>query len=242
MLSLTSPKNIFGKELLSGSSLKLIAVVSMLIDHTAAAILYRAVLLPNQPIIQGSTLYRILQLYKAMRFVGRIAFPIFCFLLVEGFIYTSNRTKYALRLFLFALLSEIPFDLALKTSFTSEYQNVFFTLLIGFLVIWGIEHFKNTYYLHAALILAGMGLAYLMKTDYSYRGVLLIVALYYLRMMPALMTLTGCALLYWEPPAMLAFLPINLYNHKRGLPWKYFFYLFYPVHLSVLYLIRILCF
>ncbi len=239
MISLTSTKNIGNKELLSGSTLKLIALISMLIDHAAVAILYYGLLYPNRPISVGSRLYQLYLLYQIMRKIGRIAFPIFCFLLVEGFLYTSNRKKYALRLFLFCLISEIPFDLALRQSFFEfTHQNVFFTLFIGFIVLWGLEYFQNKPYLQALTVAAGMGLAWLLKTDYDYKGIVLIVVLYLFHLTPALMTLSGCVSLLWEAPAMLAFIPINLYNHKRGFSAKYFFYLFYPGHLFILWLIR----
>ena len=113
----------------SGSTLKLIAIITMLIDHIGAAVIARLLIAG-----QGSEL--LYKIYYAMRAVGRVAFPIFCFLLVEGFFYTGSRKKYALRLFGFALLSEIPFDLAFSGKILEfGYQNVFFTLLIGLLTI-----------------------------------------------------------------------------------------------------------
>lgn len=138
---------------ISGSTLKLIAVISMLIDHTGATVL-RAIL--NLPDLAASPFW--FQFWKTMysysRSIGRIAFPIFCFLIVEGFSHTRNVWKYAMRMFLFALLSEIPFDLALKGGwYRPDKQNVYFTLLIGLLVLIGfslteqltvsvIEHFS----------------------------------------------------------------------------------------------------
>lgn len=114
---------------LSGSTLKLIAIITMLIDHIGAAVIARL-------LIAGQGSEMLYKIYYAMRAVGRVAFPIFCFLLVEGFFYTGSRKKYALRLFGFALLSEIPFDLAFSgKTLEFGYQNVFFTLLIGLLTI-----------------------------------------------------------------------------------------------------------
>ena len=99
---------------LSGSTLKIIAIISMTIDHFAASFLYRGIM--TLPSVSSNTdLMQVLRkLYLVMRDIGRPAFPIFCFLLVEGFCHTRNPKKYATRLFLFALISEIPFDYGLR--------------------------------------------------------------------------------------------------------------------------------
>ena len=94
------------------SVLKIIAVITMAIDHVGAAILFPYVsYLFQTGAPQAEEVY---QLYWVIRDIGRIAFPIYCFLLTEGFFHTRSRVKYARNLFLFALLSEIPFDLALS--------------------------------------------------------------------------------------------------------------------------------
>ena len=139
----------------SGSFLKTVAVITMLIDHIGAGIVYPMLL-------NGLTLFSLsfnesVLVYRILRIIGRTAFPIFCFLLVEGFFHTKNRKLYALNLFVFALLSEIPFDLALipanefshtlqigealrtNTAVYLEDQSVYCTLFLGFLVIWAIE-------------------------------------------------------------------------------------------------------
>ncbi len=228
-------------QILSGSSLKIIAIIAMVIDHFAASILYHGILIPAAPISPGTPEWTIYRLYNAMRFIGRIAFPIFCFLLIEGFFHTSNRKKYAFRLFLFALLSEFPFDFALfRTPVTLEYQNVFFTLLIGFLTIWAMENTKESHYAiprQILSILAGCILAYALRTDYDYYGNILISVLYLFRHQRTWQTIAGCVSLLWEPPACLAFIPIHMYNGKRGISMKYFFYAFYPIHLLIFGLI-----
>ena len=174
-----------------------------------------------------------------MRNIGRVACPIFCFQLVEGFIHTSNRNKYALRLALFALVSEIPFNLAVNNQLIGfDSKNVFFTLLIGLLTIWAMEKLEQ---IHALLIIptaaAGGILAYFINCDYDYRGIILIVILYLFRYHKALQTLAGAVSLYWEWPAIFAFIPINMYNGKKGWNMKNFTYVFYPAHLILLYAI-----
>lgn len=188
--------------------------------------------------IPGHALYR------------RIGFPIFCFLLIEGFFHTSSKKKYAIRLFLFALLSEFPFDYALFDSPVNlDYQNVFFTLFLGLLTIWGINTLchkagNQTRLWIGKILIAAAGClaAWLLQTDYDYKGIILILLLYLFHDQKFLCTLVSCLSLLWEAPACLAFIPINLYNGKRGISLKYFFYLFYPVHLLVYGLILHFCF
>ena len=112
---------------LSGSTLKLIAIVTMFIDHLGVVAFETQISNYMVP-------------YYIMRLIGRLAFPIFCFLLVEGFFHTRDVKKYALRLLVFAFISEIPFDLAFnRQMFYWRHQNVFFTLFIGLLVIALLE-------------------------------------------------------------------------------------------------------
>ena len=230
----------------SGSTLKLIALAAMAIDHFAASILYYNILLPAVPISPDTWQWNVLILYQIMRVVGRIAFPIFAFLLVQGFLHTSNRSRYALRLLIFAVISEFPFDLALNVSVPDwAHQNVFFTLLIGLLVIWGMhtvweKKLPLQMLLMAVIFLLGCLLARTLQTDYTYWGILLIAILYMFRSSQVLFTAAGCVSLLWEAPACLAFIPINMYNGKRGVSLKYFFYGFYPAHLLVLGILRYL--
>ncbi len=133
---------------IAGSTLKLIAMFSMLMDHIGAILLDRIMIQHGaMEVIDQQTFEVFLEAnagvyytYQILRFVGRIAFPIFCFLLVQGFLHTRNLKKYLSRLFLFALISEIPFDLALPGRlFAWEYQNVYFTLFLGVLALVGIR-------------------------------------------------------------------------------------------------------
>ena len=141
----------------NGSTIKLIAIIAMLIDHIAATILERMIMragyflatISADSLSQWISEHKLLYFsYMTMRLIGRFGFPIFCFLLVEGFQHTRNRIKYALRLFLFALISEIPFDFAFRGEwFYTGYQNVFFTLFLGLLAMcafsWLKDHLKG---------------------------------------------------------------------------------------------------
>ena len=97
--------------------LKNLAIISMLVDHTALALLYNSYIKLNLPLTRGSFQHHLYTLYKILRGFGRLAFPIFCFFLVEGFIYTHSRIQYLIRLVLFGIVSEPVFDLALRGSF-----------------------------------------------------------------------------------------------------------------------------
>lgn len=217
---------------ISGSSLKIIAMISMLIDHIGAILV--------EPLLEQAEFSsgNLEILYFSMRTIGRLAFPIFCFLLVEGFLYTRNVKRYIFRLFLFSLLSEIPFNLALeKTIFYLAYQNVFFTLLIGLFVLIGLQKFKQKSYLSICVVMGGCGLAYLLKTDYSFIGILLIVVLYQLHnnKKQQLLYTALFSLILGNPFIIVAYVLLYFYNGKRGLSLKYVFYCFYPVHLLLLY-------
>ena len=141
---------------INGSTLKLIALISMLTDHTAAVIFPYLMIKYEVYTIDFSMDYASMALsqglagwlyilYQIMRRgIGRLAFPIYCFLLVEGFERTHSRAKYAFRLFLFALISEVPFDLAFHGyRVYLYYQNVFFTLLLGLLMMWAMKELEE---------------------------------------------------------------------------------------------------
>lgn len=224
---------------LSGGALKMIAIITMFIDHLGATVLRAIVRLPSVSSVPESQKMW-LAIYNLSRDIGRLAFPIFCFLIVEGFLHTRNVKKYAGRLFLFALISEIPFDLALKGNvFYPDKQNVYFTLFIGLLVMVGISYITENGTRNMSLailpIAVGMVAAYYIDTDYNYKGVFLIAVLYLMRYTRLYQCIGGAAAVSWEIPAPLAFIPIYFYNGKRGFQLKYFFYWFYPVHLLLLH-------
>lgn len=237
---------------LSGSVLKLIAAVTMLIDHTAAILIDKS----DFPLfsVSGHTLH----LYNLMRYIGRVSFPIFCFLLVEGFLHTHNRKAYGINLFGFALISEIPWNLVHAGKiFAPNTQNVFFTLLLGYLGISVIEKAsafppsdgdgmnpagRKRMLRASGMLLLLLILSILIHCDYGCSGFGFIILMYILRTSPLLRAVIGSCVLSARWVAGLAFIPIAFYNGKRGFirgkTAKYIFYAFYPLHLLALYLIR----
>lgn len=207
---------------ISGSWLKVIAMLSMLIDHISY---YYGCDNPY--------------LYELMRTVGRIAFPTFAFLLAEGFVHTRNRQQYLISLFAFALLSEIPWMLLNHDGS----HNVIFTLLAGILGLHVIENSKSHWITAICITLIGLA-TILADTDYSWRGFGLVLIFYMFRGRPELQTLFGIPLMYEYGimGVLVAFSVIWLYNGERGFiqgkAWKYAFYAFYPVHLMMIYFLR----
>lgn len=219
---------------MSTFALKLIAIISMLIDHVTVVF------------ITGN-----LWLYSIGRIIGRLAFPIFVFLIVEGFFHTRNIKKYLTRLGIFAIISEIPFDLAFYNSYMHKgHQNIFFTLFLGLLAIYLINTVENKYkskMLFVNLANAGITMAFslaaaLLKTDYGFMGILLIVAFYLFRgskplLIFSMLILSGDLI---QACSVLSIIPIAFYNGQKGRNIKYFFYVFYPAHLLILYLINLI--
>ena len=223
-------------KILDGSALKVLAVIAMIADHTASA------LLGDTSIILFRLGTWIIDLYDLMRMVGRISFPLFAFLLVEGFEHTRSVKRYAGNLLLFALASEIPWNLEHSGTLLYGGQNVMFTLLFGLLGLWVIRDYQGSREKKAAALLGLLALSVVFRADYGCAGFGFILMLYLLRDQKLLQAVVGCCFLPDRWVAGLAFLPISLYNGKRGFirgkPMKYAFYLVYPLHLLVLFWIR----
>ena len=231
---------------LSGTALKTIACITMLVDHIGASCIEAGLLLPEleRGEVSGGAWDQLslFQLDRVLRFTGRLAFPIFCFLLVEGFVHTRDVKKYVRRLFLFALISEVPFDLAFfRTPFDPSAQNVYWTLALGVLAMAGLKRFEKENGLPGwqGLVWAGgcAALALAANTDYNAIGVIIICALYLTRADRKRQCLVGALLFLFELTAPLAFVLVWFYNGQRGACsplQKKAFYWFYPVHLSVL--------
>ena len=216
--------------LLSGSALKIIAVVSMVADHCAYYLL-------------DSNSWA----YEVMRCFGRIAFPVFAFLVAEGFAHTRNRMRYFLSILLFAFISEVPWYLLNGADGT---HNVMFTLALGVAALAVFERLREHHVLCCCFILLMVWLAAWLGTDYEWRGVLIIVVFYLLgmvkntpvtlRRMLQLLFAFPIMMHYGITGALLACAVIFLYDGTRGFIHgnvaKYGFYAFYPVHLFLLWL------
>lgn len=233
---------------LSSFSLKRVAMALMLLDHVGVAL---HGMIPHAA-------------YVSLRALGRPAFPLFCFLLVEGFRHTRSRVRYALYLALFAALSELPADLLFRGwEARGAGMNALVTLLLGLLTLVALDAVLRALAQRrllaglccAAVTGAAMALAWLLQPSYGWLGVVLIVWIFLAgRRFPQHRTAAVCAAVaLWaagdtfldggiEYLGALACVPVTLYDGSRGesaLP-KWVFYAFYPAHLAALYLLRCL--
>lgn len=230
---------------MSAFALKCIALLAMAIDHTGA------VFFPDQ---------------AWLRYIGRLAFPIFAFLLTEGFLHTSSKRNYFLRLGAFALLSEVPYDLCLfRAPFDPEHQNILFELCAGFLLLWCLEKAlregKRWFFLPVPLLFLG---ASYFSLSYGIYGLAMIAVFYLFSGIPHIRALSGAVVTYGfngflslgfpflgrtihllssnftQLYAVAASVPLLFYNGKKGrYSLKWFFYLFYPAHLLLLWAVSL---
>jgi len=204
---------------LSGSCLKVIAMVTMVIDHTACYF-----------VSDGWQ-------YECMRGIGRIAFPIFAFLIAEGYQHTRRKWDYGRNLLIFASISEIPWMLL----HTDGSHNVLFTLLAGFCCIAILDKLKSHKILPLLFVLVIALATSALNKDYGIQGVALVMMFYLFKDKPLLQLLFALPLFYdFHPLGILASLGIiNLYNGERGFIKgaysKFLFYAFYPCHLMVIW-------
>lgn len=234
---------------LSREGLKVVACMTMLLDHIGATLILGWLM-----DLDGAAPIELFWVYYILRCIGRMAFPIFCFQLAEGAYYTKNPKKYALRLAIGALLAEIPFDLAFFGGISWEHSNVMVTLLLGFLMLEGMKRVDGFW--KAAVIVPFYMAAELLHTDYAGKGILLI-ALFaltrgarhekWLQLLGMLFlgsnaaTMVNGVPIYMDRCKLLALLPIFAYDGRKvsqskALQWG--FYLFYPVHILVLYFLE----
>lgn len=217
---------------MTGFILKIIAVITMLFDHLGY-------------IIYGEFSY--------MNYIGRLSFPIFAFLITEGYKYTKNLKKYFTRLLIFAIISQIPYMLFINTFSNSFSLNILFTLILGLL---GITIYDKIKYkpLGIIIVILFATIANILHFDYGWFGIAIIFIFYIFKEKKLLMNLFFCIVVFINYFynylislrieylliilfCSLSLIPINLYNEKKGKNIKYFLYVFYPLHLIILYLL-----
>lgn len=239
------------KGLLSGAQVKGIAVVSMVIDHIGGYVVRNWFMLSNYNIMTSETANIHMLFYwiiKVCDVLGSIAFPLYCFLIAEGFFHSKAPKSYALRMFGFAILAEIPFNLVHGMSLSyPSLQNVMFTLAVSILTLYAasisdtkLKGSKFQVPFRILIVILGMGLAYLLRGEYVFLGVLAISLFYYLRAYTYLRLLAFVPLVVPSLWSMLAIPVVMLYSGKRGKQNKYFFYVFYPTHFLFIYAIMVL--
>ncbi len=209
---------------LNSNILRLLAIAFMICDHTRVAI------------FDGN---------MWMNYIGRLAFPIFAFQISEGFIHTSNSRKYLLRLLIFAVISEIPFNVFCSSElFFPQYQNVLFTFVLSIVALKLLDFAKKEPTL-PKVAGAGIGviaiviLAEALKVDYGGAGIVIVVAFYLFRNFPFAFLLQFAAMflvfIFFYPGRTIFFkmqdfifripvqafslfslIPIWLYNGKKG--------------------------
>ena len=228
---------------LSGSWLKLIAMLTMLIDHTAYFLLYENFDVSQTLFTLGNTKVTV---YFILRTIGRTAFPIYCLLLTEGYLHTKNRLKYGINLLAFALLSELPWNFVHAGSLLYNEQNVFFTLFFGYACLCLLESDKLHPILRGAGMVAVVALSYFFEADYGAMGVAVIMVTYFLRHYTLARAAVCVCLLDVTWRTVPAYAVMALYNGERGFikgrVGKYICYAFYPLHLLILGILRFFVF
>ncbi len=215
--------------------LKIIAVLTMIIDHVGAFLVGNNVI---------------------MRLIGRLAFPIFAFFIAEGWRYTKSRKKYVLTLLVFALISQIPYVL-LHNWWNF---NILFTFLISILCIYLIEGYNLNPTLNMVwLVVTGLFLVLSQMfgvVDYGLLGVLLVVAFYFIKDQKVRLAI-GAAILcvmslrdfaisgyvlrgFTQFVSLISIGLLAFYNGEKGKTnLKWLFYITYPTHLLIIYIITL---
>lgn len=231
-----SQKQLKPYQILSGAQLKYIAFISMLIDHTNNALI--------TPMLNGKG--ALLYISNAFSIIGRIAFPIFMFFLIEGFFKTRNRKKYLASLLIFGLISEVPFDMFVsRTFFEPNWNNMMFTLALCLGVIWLIDSLRaklksTLLWFITSLPILGIScfIAAQLSLDYDYHAILVAYIFYIFRKKPIIGAGLGYISIIKELWSILGFGLTLTYNGERGRQYKWLNYAFYPVHLLILGILR----
>lgn len=195
----------------------------------------------SQALADDSRLMALAGIGSVMQLLGGLAMPVFAYLLVEGFLHTSNYRKYLLSIFAFALISEIPYDLSVQWSICDfSSQNALFSMLVCLLMIYFLDMIKArkgilSQVLRLLIVICAVAWVTILRSQYGFSMVLLTAVFFLFYSRNILKTFLGIiiSLLYVTGP--LAFYAIWCYNDERKnrIP-KYAYYIFYPLHLAVL--------
>lgn len=225
-------------QILNGAQLKYIAFGSMLIDHINKALIW-----PN--LDGGGALLFISSIFDV---IGRIAFPLFSFFIVEGFFRTHDRKKYLLHLLFFAVISEIPYDMfSSKVILEFRLNNVLFSLALSLITIWILDEFRKRYedklgkfwiLISIPLLIIMFFLSNFVSGDYDFHAIMTAFVFYMLYERPVAGAICAYLTIVKEVWSILGFGLTVMYNGKKGKQNKIFNYLFYPVHLFILGLLR----
>lgn len=229
-------KNLKKFQVLNGAQLKYIAFLSMLIDHTNNALI--------TPLLNGTGW--LLHLSNLFSILGRIAFPIFIFFIVEGFFKTSSRKRYLITLLAFGMISEVPFDMfTSKTFFSPYWNNMMFTLALCLITIWMIDSLKEkisnkiVWHIVSIVVVAiCSAVAMVLSLDYDYHAIIVAYLFYIFYDRLVLGAALGYLSIIKELYSFFGFGIVLTYNGERGRQYKWFNYLFYPVHILILGMLR----
>ena len=236
----------------SHNALIIIAMFAMLIDHIGFVLIkngklygYDAALYENAVSLAAAKPW--LMLYTICRMIGRISFPLYAFLIVEGFRKTNNVFKYILRILILAIISELPYDLMIFNKCLSSdclmLQNVLFTYFIGLLMLLCVRAVNSISEILSVVpaVLAAVA-CYFLKTDYWLEGIILIYVYYMFRYdlnvkcLLALIIIFLMSVQRYYGFGVLSVFFIYFYDGQKGfLDLKRLHYLFYPLHMLILY-------
>ena len=223
-------------QVFNGAQLKYLAFASMLIDHVNNALV--------TPMLNGEGF--LLHLSNLFSILGRIAFPLFVFFIVEGFFKTRSRKRYLTTLLIFGVISEVPFDMfTSKTFFDPYWNNMMFTLALCLVTIWLIDSLKEKlanrviWYVVSIILVILFGLLAMgLSLDYDYHAILVAYLFYIFYDKPLLGAGLGYLSIIKELYSFLGFAMTLTYNGKRGKQYKWLNYAFYPVHILILGILR----
>lgn len=226
-------------QVFNGAQLKYMAFLSMLLDHVNNSMI--------TPYLDGKGL--LLHVSNLLSILGRVAFPLFMFFLVEGFFKTHSRKKYLINLLIFGILSEVPFDLfTSRELFNKNWNNMMFTLALSLITIWIVDEMKGRlakksktlWYGASVLVVAVMcAVAMFFSLDYDYHAIIVAYLFYLFHEKPLYGAALGYLSIIKELYSVLGFAATLTYNGERGKQYKWLNYAFYPVHLLILGLLRV---